>query len=65
MAEPDGGKPAVRHADRQRGGLRRKNTDVLEELVDAVLVKFRKHHPSQPVEVDIPEAFIMIPMDPS
>ena len=26
-------------------------------------MKFRKHHPSQPVEVDIPEAFIMIPMD--
>lgn len=40
-----------------------KTPTVLEELVDAVLVKFRKHHPSQPVEVDIPEAFIMIPMD--
>lgn len=36
---------------------------VLEELIDAVLLKFRKHYPDQPVEVDIPEEFISIPMD--
>ena len=37
---------------------------MLEELVDTALVKFRKHYPDQHVEVDIPESFIIIPMDP-
>lgn len=41
----------------------KKTPTVLEELVDSVLVKFRKHYPDQPVEVDIPESFITIPMD--
>ena len=36
---------------------------VLEELIDDVLVKFRKHHPNWDVELDIPEDFITIPMD--
>lgn len=36
---------------------------VLEELIDTVLVKFKKHYPSQTVTVDIPENFIIIPMD--
>lgn len=36
---------------------------VLEELIDAVLVKFQKHHPEQPVTVAIPEDFVSIPMD--
>ena len=36
---------------------------VLEELIDAVLVKFRKRCPNQPVEVEIPEEFVSIPMD--
>lgn len=40
-----------------------KTPTVLEELIDTVLVKFRKYHPEQAVEVDIPESFIMIPMD--
>ena len=40
-----------------------KTPTVLEELVDTVLVKFKKHYPQQAVEVDIPESFIMIPMD--
>lgn len=35
----------------------------LEELIDAVLVKFRKNHPDQTVEVSIPEEFVTIPMD--
>lgn len=35
----------------------------LEELIDAVLVKFRKHHSEQAVEVSIPEDFVTIPMD--
>lgn len=40
-----------------------KTPTVLEELIDAVLVKFRKHCPGAPVEVEIPEEFIVIPMD--
>lgn len=36
---------------------------VLEELVDTVVLKFRKRCPDQPVEVCIPEEFIVIPMD--
>ncbi len=36
---------------------------VLEELVDSVLMKFRKRYPSQEITVDIPEEFISIPMD--
>ena len=36
---------------------------VLEELIDAVLVKFRKHYPEWSVTADIPESFIIIPMD--
>ena len=41
-----------------------KNSTVLEELIDAVLVKFRKHYPNQPVQVQIPSQFLSIPMDP-
>ena len=40
-----------------------KRPTVLEELIDAVLVKFRKRCPNQAVEVEIPEEFISIPMD--
>ena len=40
-----------------------KHPTVLEELIDAVLVKFRKHCPAQTVTVEIPEDFISIPMD--
>ena len=36
---------------------------VLEELIDNVVIKFRKHHPHVHLEVDIPEEFITIPMD--
>ena len=41
-----------------------KNSTVLEELIDAVLVKFHKHYPQQEVQVQIPSAFLSIPMDP-
>ena len=41
-----------------------KNSTVLEELIDAVLVKFRKHYPEQQVQVQIPSEFLVIPMDP-
>lgn len=40
-----------------------KRDTVLEELVDAVLVKFHKHYPQQHVEVSLPEEFVSIPMD--
>ena len=36
---------------------------VLEELIDAVLVKARKRWPEQQIQVDIPEEFVSIPMD--
>ncbi|MBQ7774341.1 MAG: DUF4118 domain-containing protein [Lachnospiraceae bacterium] len=36
---------------------------VLEELIDSVLVRFRKRYPKQEIDVDIPEDFVMIPMD--
>lgn len=41
-----------------------KHSTVLEELVDALLVKFHKHYPDTAVQVSIPEAFVSIPMDP-
>ena len=37
---------------------------VLDELIDFVLLKFRKHCPGQTVNVELPEDFITIPMDP-
>lgn len=40
-----------------------KSPTVLEELIDIVLVKFRKRCPEQAVEVEIPEDFVSIPMD--
>ena len=40
-----------------------KTPTVLEELIDALLVKFRKHFPDQQVNVDIPAEFVSIPMD--
>ena len=41
-----------------------KHSVVLEELIDALLVKFHKHYPDNAVLVDIPEDFVSIPMDP-
>ena len=41
-----------------------KHSVVLEELVDALLVKFHKHYPDTKVQVSIPEEFVSIPMDP-
>ena len=40
-----------------------KTDTVLEELIDSVLIKFRKRCPEQTVEVSIPEEFLSIPMD--
>ena len=41
----------------------KKTPTVLEELVDTVLVRFQKLHPGVPVEVKLPDDFIVIPMD--
>lgn len=41
-----------------------KTSVVLEELIDSVLVKFHKRYPEQEVILDIPDEFVMIPMDP-
>ena len=41
-----------------------KHSVVLEELIDALLVKFRKHYPEQTILTSIPEEFVSIPMDP-
>ena len=40
-----------------------KTPTVLEELIDTVLVKFRKRCPQQEVQVSIPDVFVSIPMD--
>ena len=47
------------------GGSVKLNTHetVLEELIDAVMLKFQKHYPNQNVQVQIPEEFVSIPMD--
>ncbi len=37
---------------------------VLDELIDTVLVKFRKHYPGQHVHLKLPEEVVLIPMDP-
>lgn len=41
-----------------------KDTVVLDELIDSVIVKFNKHYPKQKVIVNIPDEFMSIPMDP-
>lgn len=40
-----------------------KTSTVLEELIDTVLIRFKKRYPEQKIQVEIPEEFIIIPMD--
>lgn len=40
-----------------------KNPIVLEELIDSVLMRFKRRYPKQKILVSIPEEFIIIPMD--
>ena len=40
-----------------------KTPTVLEELIDSVMVKFKKRYPTQNVEIEIPEDVVIIPMD--
>jgi len=53
---------SVTRIDKGAVNLTKQDT-VLEELIDAVLVKFHKHYPEQAVQVEIPEEFVSIPMD--
>lgn len=40
-----------------------KTSTVLEELIDSVILKFKKRYPNQEVTIEIPEEMIVIPMD--
>lgn len=40
-----------------------KTPTVLEELIDSVLLKFRKRYSAQQVTIDLPEEMVVIPMD--
>ena len=53
---------SVTRVDADQVNLSKRDT-VLEELIDAVLVKFHKHYPDQTVQAELPEAFVSIPMD--
>ncbi len=41
-----------------------KDSVVLDELMDSVIIKFKKHYPSQKITLEVPNDFISIPMDP-
>lgn len=40
-----------------------KTPTVLEELIDTVMLKFKKRYPAQQVEIEIPEELVIVPMD--
>lgn len=40
-----------------------KTPTVLDELIDAVILKFKKRYPDQKVELDVPDEVVIIPMD--
>lgn len=40
-----------------------KTPTVLEELIDSVLLKFRKRYAAQEITIDLPEDMVIIPMD--
>lgn len=40
-----------------------KTPTVLEELIDSVILKFKKRYPEQQVDIEIPEDVVLIPMD--
>ena len=41
-----------------------KTAFALDELLDSVLIKFRKRYPGQALQLQIPSEIVMIPMDP-
>lgn len=40
-----------------------KSPIVLEELIDSVIIKFKKRYPSQNISINIPDEIVLIPMD--
>jgi two-component system sensor histidine kinase KdpD len=40
-----------------------KSSTVLDELIDSVILKFKKRYPGQNVNISLPEELVMIPMD--
>lgn len=40
-----------------------KTPTALDELIDSVILKFKKRYPSQSVELDLPDGLVLIPMD--
>ena len=40
-----------------------KTPTVLEELIDSVVLKFKKRYPEQKVDIEIPDEMVLIPMD--
>ena len=40
------------------------NPTVLEELIDSVLIRFKRRYPKQKIQIEIPDDFIIISMDP-
>ncbi len=40
-----------------------KTSTVLEELIDSVVLKFKKRYPGQKVEIEIPDEMVIVPMD--
>lgn len=53
---------SVTRIDGQKVNIKKLPT-VLDELIDTVLIKFKKRCPNQEIEVNIPDDFISIPMD--
>ena len=41
-----------------------KTPTVLDEVIDSLILKFRKRYPHQPVSLQLPEEIVVIPMDP-
>lgn len=41
-----------------------KSPTVLEELIDSVVLKFKKRYPDCRLDIDIPDELVIIPMDP-
>lgn len=40
-----------------------KSPTVLEELIDSVMLKFKKRYPTQKVKIELPDDMVIIPMD--
>lgn len=53
----------TRIGDQGQQVVLKKTPTVLEELIDAVIVKFRKRYLAVPLQLDLPDDFVIIPMD--